>query len=282
MANRVGVCSWSLRPASVDQLVERVVGLGLDRLQLALLPIQRGTHSGWDRAEVARRLRAAGIAAPSGMLEMAGEDYSTPQTIRETGGLRSDEHWPANLDAARDCARLAAFFGMGLVSFHAGFLPHDPDDPLRETMLERLRAVADHFGQEGVRLALETGQETAETLLGVLAELDRPNVGVNFDPANMLLYSMGDPVQALDCLAPHVLQVHIKDASASVEPGQWGSEVPVGTGEVDWEAFCATLDSHGLDCDLMIEREAGDRRLDDIRAARRHLESFGRRGEASA
>jgi sugar phosphate isomerase/epimerase len=275
MTNQLGVCSWSLRPESVADLVQTVADVGLSRVQLALLPVRNDANGEWNRSEVVRALRSAGIAAPSGMLEMAGEDYSTPETIRRTGGVRSDEYWPENLKAVRECARLASFFGMKLVSFHAGFLPHDEGDPLRETMLDRLRAVADHFAEEGVRLALETGQETAETLLGVLAELDREDVGVNFDPANMLLYGMGDPVEALDLLAPHVFQVHVKDACPPSEPGQWGTEVPVGTGAVDWDAFFATLGQHGLDCDLMIEREAGESRLDDIRAAGAHLESLG-------
>ncbi|MDP6520761.1 MAG: sugar phosphate isomerase/epimerase family protein [Planctomycetota bacterium] len=275
MANRIGVCSWSLRPDSAAQLAEQVESLGLDCLQLALSPVRLDRNGGWDRGEVFRQLRARNIAAPSGMLEMLGEDYSTPETIRRTGGLRSDEYWPENLTAARECARLAAFFGMEVVSFHAGFLPHDQGDPLRETMLDRLRAVADHFAEEGVRLALETGQETAQTLLGVLAELERPSVGVNFDPANMLLYGMGDPVQALDCLAPHVLQVHIKDAEEPAAAGEWGREVRVGTGQVDWPEFHATLARHGLTCDLMIEREAGDERLADILAAREQLAGLG-------
>jgi sugar phosphate isomerase/epimerase len=128
------------------------------------------------------------------------------------------------------------------------------------------------FSAEGVRLGLETGQESAETLLAVLEELDVSTVGVNFDPANMLLYGMGDPVEALERLAHRVLQVHVKDALPTRMPGTWGSEVPAGEGAVDWGRFFDVLRAHALDVDLVIEREAGAQRVDDVRAARALVE----------
>ena len=88
----------------------------------------------------------------------------------------------------------------------------------------------------------------------------------------MILYDKGDPVLALDQLAPHVFQVHIKDATKTKQPGTWGAEVPAGTGEVDWSAFFACLRRHNLDVDLMIEREAGEERLKDILTARKLVE----------
>ncbi|MFZ4576545.1 MAG: sugar phosphate isomerase/epimerase family protein, partial [Phycisphaerales bacterium] len=92
-------------------------------------------------------------------------------------------------------------------------------------------------------------------------------VGVNFDPANMILYGMGDPVESLRALMPHVMQVHLKDATPSATPGQWGAEVPLGAGAVDWSSFFATLRAAGYAGDLCIEREAGEQRIEDIRTA---------------
>jgi L-ribulose-5-phosphate 3-epimerase len=94
---------------------------------------------------------------------------------------------------------------------------------------------------------------------------------VNFDPANMLLYGSGDPIEALRLLVPFVKQVHVKDATKSPKPGVWGEEVPVGTGEVNWKAFFKTLREGGFDGDLIIEREAGDNRVGDIRHAKDYL-----------
>lgn len=261
----IGVCSWSLRPSGPRELVERVRAGGLEAVQLFLDPLRTGE---WDERETVRTLAAAGIAVRSGMMATRGEDYSTLDSIRRTGGLRPDEHWPANRSAARENAALARRLGLGLVSFHAGFLPEDPDAPERAVLLERLREVVDVFAAAGVVTALETGQETAETLVGVLEQLDRETAGVNFDPANMILYDQGEPTEALRALGSFVRQVHVKDAVRTRVPGTWGREVRAGTGDVDWERFFEVLQEQGVECDLMIEREAGDDRSGDVRCAR--------------
>lgn len=263
---RIGVCSWSLRPAGPEDLVEKVRFCGLSAVQLALDPVRRGQ---WAEDQTARLLRGAGIEILSGMMAMEGEDYSTLDSIRRTGGVRSDEMWERNLAAARENAQIAHRLGLRLVTFHGGFLPHESASPAdqaeRRTMVERLRELAAVFASWSVRVGLETGQEDAPTLIGVLNDLGKPVVGVNFDPANMILYGMGDPVAALQRLAPWVRQVHIKDARPPKNPGQWGTEVPAGEGEVDWPAFFRAFRAAGLEVDLVIEREAGHSRVDDVR-----------------
>jgi L-ribulose-5-phosphate 3-epimerase len=123
-------------------------------------------------------------------------------------------------------------------------------------------------------LGFETGQETAETLATFLTKLNRPNVGVNFDPANMILYDKGDPIEALRVLGPWLKQCHIKDATRTIQPGAWGAEVPAGTGEVNWPAFFATLKELGYAGNLCIEREAGPQRVADIITARQMVEKL--------
>jgi sugar phosphate isomerase/epimerase len=271
MANimdKLGVCSWSLRPGSPRDLAEKITGLGIRRVQLHLDPVREGA---WRADETAGVLKLANITIASGMMGTKGEDYSTLDTIKQTGGVRPDEHWEANLRAAEGNAVFAARLGVPLVTFHAGFLPHDAGDPLRARMVERLRQIAEVFAARNVRVAFETGQEDADTLLGVLKELnaslpERAKVGVNFDPANMILYGMGDPIEALRKLSPHVKQIHIKDAKPTSKPGTWGREEPAGTGAVDWPRFLEA--AWGLHVDFMIEREAGDTRDKDIATAR--------------
>ncbi|MBM4109283.1 MAG: sugar phosphate isomerase/epimerase [Phycisphaerae bacterium] len=266
---RLGVCSWSLRPSGPEELVAGVRACGLGGVQLALDPLRTGA---WDTARTRRALADARIAVLSGMMAMEGEDYSTLESIRATGGVRPDATWGANLEAARANADLAAGLGLTLVTFHAGFLPHDPADRERGVMLDRLRTLSGVFVARGVGVALETGQESAPTLLAVLRDLGPGVAGVNFDPANMILYGMGDPVEALRLLGPHVRQVHVKDADPSPTPGQWGTERVVGTGAVDWPRFFGTLRGVAPGVDLVIEREAGPTRAEDIRTARALVE----------
>lgn len=264
---RLAACSWSLRPRAPGDLTASVLDCGLDAVQVALDPYRTGRIN--EEADT-NSLFDGGIAPVSGMMAMTGEDYSTLESIRRTGGVRLDEHWAENLAAAGANADLAKSLRLPLVTFHAGFLPHDPRDPERVRMLERVGTIAAAFGSRGIRVGLETGQESAETLLGVLADLQARgvrNIGVNFDPANMILYGMGDPIDALRRLAPHVVQIHIKDAVPTKTLGEWGEEVPVGTGAVDWPAFFGVYHGSGLTCDLVIEREGGDDRVRDVRRA---------------
>lgn len=264
-ANRVGVCSWSLRPRTASELAEALKRLKLRHIQLALDPIREG-RPGWGEIETINALRAAGVTVISGMMGTIGEYYSTLESIARTGGVRPDQHWGGNLRAAQDTARLARRLGLPLVTLHAGFIPHHAG-PERRTMIDRLRSVADQFDACGVRIGFETGQESAETLLEALGELNRPHVGINFDPANMILYGMGDPVDALNKLASRIMQIHIKDAAPTRTPGQWGQEVRTGTGAVNWPSFFAAVRNRGLAADLVIEREAGEAREPDIVAA---------------
>jgi sugar phosphate isomerase/epimerase len=266
--NQIGICSWSLQPDNPATLVELVERTGIQAVQLAMTPLVQD-DSTW--SGTIQHLRDAGIAVLSGMMAPLDEDYTSLETIALTGGIRPDATWEGNLSMARDIAALASESGIDLVSLHAGFMPKDPADPERSVMLDRIGRIVDVFAEEGIEVAFETGQETAETVLELLRVLDRTQACINFDPANMILYGKGDPIDSLRLLVPHVRQVHIKDALPSEQPGSWGTEVPAGTGAVDWSAFLSIVDGMDRPVNLIIEREGGPQRVEDIVAAGRLL-----------
>jgi L-ribulose-5-phosphate 3-epimerase len=271
IAERVAVCSWSLRPSSLDDLLAKLAQTGVGRLQIALDPIRANRGGGW--TDVGRRCADKGVGLVSGMFETVGEDYTTLETIRRTGGVVPDATWGDNWKNIQANAQLARTLGLKLVTFHAGFLPHEPQDPAFAQLQSRLRQIAELFAAHGIALGMETGQETADTLATFLKQLGRKNVGVNFDPANMILYGKGEPAEALKTLAPWVRQCHVKDALRTKTPGTWGEEVPVGTGEVGWQRLLPALTMAGFRGALCIEREAGSARVADIRTAREFLET---------
>lgn len=268
---RLAVCSWSLQPTSPEDLISKLQPTEVTRVQLALDPL-RDDPAGWRRTS--ELLRQAGIGIASGMFGCVGEDYTSMETIRRTGGIAPDATWEQNWKNIQATATIASQLGLKLVTFHAGFLPHEPADPDFAKLKQRLMQTADVFQAQGLALGLETGQETAAVLAEFLRQLNQPNVGVNFDPANMILYDKGDPIEALRQLSPWLRQVHIKDARRTKVPGTWGEEVAAGTGEVDWKQFFATLDQLGFQGDLCIEREAGNQRVADIRTARELVEKL--------
>jgi L-ribulose-5-phosphate 3-epimerase len=265
LTDRLAVCSWSLQPTGPQDLIDKLRGTGVRSLQLALDPLRESPKI-WHDSETL--FRSHGVKVISGMLVCVGEDYSTMESIRLTGGIAPDHTWEENLANFRAGAALAVKFGIKLVTFHAGFLPSDSSDPAFKKMWQRLKAIADIFKAHNLLAGLETGQETAPELAELLRQINHPSLCVNFDPANMISYAKGDPVKALQTLAPWIRHVHIKDAMATKVPGTWGREVPVGTGEVDWRAFFAALKQSTGHMPLAIEREAGSERVADIRAAR--------------
>jgi L-ribulose-5-phosphate 3-epimerase len=262
ITKRLAVCSWSLQASSPRDLVAKLQVAAIARVQLALDPLRSLSE------ETATLLHENGIAIVSGMFGCVGEDYSSLESIRVTGGIAPDSTWPQNLANAHTYADRANQLGLRLVTFHAGFLPHDQTSADFSKMLQRIKKVTDIFAAKNIDIALETGQETAASLATVLQKLACPNLGVNFDPANMILYDQGDPVAALRTLGPWIRQVHIKDAKRTALPGTWGQEVVVGTGDVPWPVFFSTLREINFTGNFVIEREAGEQRLADVCCAR--------------
>ena len=267
MVDRLAVCSWSLEPGTPDELIEKMRAIGIHKMQLRLDLL--ATDPAW--AETGKKMADAGMELIGGMFPAVGEDYSTLESIARTGGVVPDETWPQTWEIVQKIAPIAGELGIGYVMFHAGFLPHEESDPNFEKLLGRVQQVADAFGEVGAKVGMETGQEDAPTLLQFFQHVNRQNVTINFDPANMILYDKGDPVESLRVLSKHLGQVHIKDATRTKEPGTWGDEVVVGTGEVDWPGFFKALEDARYDSYLVIEREAGDDRVGDIRKAKEHL-----------
>lgn len=263
----LSVCSWSLR-ADPFCVAQALSSLGIGQVNLALKPAFLETGAAY--LDAVRRQPWSISAMTIGFFH---EDYTSLESIRATGGIVPDEHWDRNRDMVLRALEITADFGVPYLTLHAGFIEeHDPARAAR--FRDRLAALADAAAGRGVTLLMETGQESADCLRALLEELDRPALGVNFDPANMILYGKGNPVEAVRALGRWIRHVHIKDARAARTPGTWGTEVPWGEGEVGGEAFLNALKEAGYNGALAIERESGDDRLRDIRLAAERLQSY--------
>jgi L-ribulose-5-phosphate 3-epimerase len=259
----IGVCSWSLQVKSVPELKNFMERLGIDVVQIACGDPH---HASWDEGDaMPAAAKAAGFKMSGAMLGFPGEDYTSPATIEKTGGFGDPATRPERLERFQWALARTQELGLADLMLHAGFLP-EPKDPARKPFLDTLTRVADLAKAAGVTVAFETGQESATLLRRTLDDLKCPNLKVNFDPANMLLYDMGDPIRAVELLGPDICSVHVKDAKRPAIPGAWGEEVPLGQGEVDIKRFVHTLKKVGYTGPLVVEREVGDQaaRLRDV------------------
>ena len=185
-----------------------------------------------------------------------GESYADIPTVKKTVGLVPLATRTARLAEMKEIADFARRLGVDVVGLHIGFVPHDAGDPDYREIVAVARDLCDHAATQDQAIHLETGQEPADVLLQFLGDVDRENLFINFDPANMILYGVGEPIEALEKLGPRVRSVHCKDATWSDQPGvTWGAEVPLGEGDVGMEAYLQTLQTIGYSGPLTIERE---------------------------
>jgi len=263
----IGVCSWSLR-TDVAGVVEAMNKLGIDHVHLGIRAALQ--EKGKDFLVTVQKQN---WTISSTMIDFPQEDYSTLESIKATGGIAPDEYWLENQKLFLGAVDVTAKLGVQYLSMHAGFIDESNPDYTKK-FYHRIRILADAADKKGILLLLETGQETAEELRHFLEELDHPAIGVNFDPANMILYDKGNPIEAVRTLARWIKHIHIKDAIRTKKPGTWGSEVPWGDGQVGTEAFLKTLEEIGFEGTLAIERESGDNRFGDIKLAANRLKGF--------
>jgi sugar phosphate isomerase/epimerase len=207
-------------------------------------------------AEFNRRLEELGIKITCVFAGFEGESYADIPTVKRTVGLvprGTRAVRTAELTEISDFARKLLVDAVGV---HLGFIPHEARDADYRELVELSRAICDHCKTNRQTLHLETGQEPVDVLIRFLDDVERDNLFVNFDPANMILYGAGEPLPALAALGSRVRSVHCKDATWSDRPGEtWGREVPLGEGDVNFAEFLNTLMRIGYDGPLTIERE---------------------------
>lgn len=161
------------------------------------------------------------------------------------------------------------------ITTHVGFIPECPTDPTYPALIETLREIAEYCRQNGQEFWFETGQETPITLLRTIDDIGTGNLGINLDPANLLLYGKANPVDALDVFGRYVRGVHAKDGEYPTNGRQLGQEKPLGVGRVNFPAFIAKLKTYGYTGALTIEREiTGDQQVADIKAGKQFLEDI--------
>jgi L-ribulose-5-phosphate 3-epimerase len=266
----IGVCSWSLQVTSVPELKGFLDRLGIDVVQIACGDPH---HASWNEGDgLPAAAKAAGFRMSGAMLGFPGEDYTTPQHIERTGGFGDPATRPERLERFQWGLRRTQELGLTDIMLHAGFIPEIGAEG-RRAFLDTLANVADLAANAGIVVAFETGQESSTLLRRTLDDLKCPNLKVNFDPANMLLYDKDDPIRAVELLAPDIRSVHVKDANRPTVKGAWGAEVPLGTGQTNTKLFVQTLQKVGYRGALCIEREVGtqEERYRDIEHAVRFL-----------
>jgi sugar phosphate isomerase/epimerase len=177
-------------------------------------------------------------------------------------GLDVAENLEARIDHVRQTMSLSFDLGPRLAIVQAGRIPEEEAAPGRTLLRESLLALSQHGDRTGVVLALETGLESGDTLVKFLDTFDTGGLGVNFDPANLVMHGF-DPYASVRALHRRVVHVHAKDAR-SASASRASAEVPLGHGDIEWMRLVSLLQEIEYRGWLTIERESGDRRVADV------------------
>lgn len=189
-------------------------------------------------------------------------------------GLNVEAYRQSRVDYVKKAATFAAEVGIEDIIIHAGFVPNNPFAPEYATMCAAVYNVAYHCKSIGLNLLFETGGESPITLLRLIEDVGTGNLYINLDPANILMYGYGNPVDAVDVFGKYVRNLHGKDGCIPTNPRKLGPETPIGKGMVDFKAMLKKLHALGYDRYITIEREGGTSIDDDIVSARKYLENI--------
>ena len=268
----IGIVFWAGR----DHLAE-LRALGVQSGQLGLggdAPLTSAAAVEWREAIADAKFSIATV-----ICAYTGEDYADIPTVQRTVGFIPPATREIREQRTLDACDFAAALGVKSIACHVGFVPENRSNPDYLAVRGMVRRICERAEKHGQTFALETGQESAEALLHFLNDTGCPNLKVNFDPANMILYGSGDPIEAFEKLAPYVVSVHAKDGDgpASDRPGALGIERPLGQGSVGIPRFIEALKRAGFQGSIHVEREIEDQaqRLADLGMGVRLLKSLG-------
>lgn len=197
-------------------------------------------------------------------------------------GFEIEAECPERIEKTKKIIDLAKEFGTNVVTTHIGVIPADENNPTFKVMLNALTECGIYAKSQGVTLAIETGPEIAPTLFNFVSKT-KGGVGVNLDPANFIMVTDQDPTEAVYLLKDYIVHTHLKDgvmlkksdpkeiydcfAEGGIESlnvADYFEETPIGKGNVDFVKYLSALKEIGFDGFLTVEREAGDKPIEDI------------------
>lgn len=257
----------------IEQEIKKVHDLGMTSCQLCCWD---NTYCTDENAEIVKMATAKyGVEVSTYWCGWSGpkvwDFYEGPVTL----GLVPEDYRYARIQELKEGSDFAKKIGVENVATHVGFLPETPNTREYHSLVCALRDLAEHIKANGQYFLFETGQETPVTLRRTIEDIGTGNLGINLDPANLILYGKANPVDALEVFGEYVRDIHGKDGCYPTDGKNLGKETPLGEGKVNYPAFVAKLKEIGYDGPITIEREiSGDKQIEDIKMAKNLLEQL--------
>ena len=189
---------------------------------------------------------------------------------------------PRRVEKSKRIMDLAKDLNTKVVTTHIGVIPEDPNHERWQVLQEACEQLGEYADIVGAYFAIETGPETSAVLKNFLDSLNSSGVRINMDPANLVMVTGDDPVQAVYRLKDYIVHTHAKDGvmlhkgnpeviygliEEEIKRGADFKEVPLGEGDVPFPVYLKALQEIGYQGFLTVEREVGENPEKDIRRA---------------
>jgi sugar phosphate isomerase/epimerase len=270
MSNEIGVMVQLKEDGPCFQEVQK---FGLDHCQL--VSWEPGLWTEERANDVRREYEKCGINVNALWAGWSGPAEWNLVEGPETLGLVPREYRAKRVEELKRAGEFARQVGLAAVITHLGFLPVNPRDELFFEVVEAVREVAQYMNDLGVEFWFETGQEPPVVMLRLIEAVGLSNLGVNLDPANLIMYGFANPVDSLLVFGKYVREVHAKDGKYPTDPMQLGEETKIGSGHVCFPELIRRLKEIGFKGQFIIEREiSGDEQRRDIVDAILYLREY--------
>ncbi len=258
MKNELGLLIKLDRQENIENLLRRVVDLGFKSCQISTYVPSLYTRETADLINT--YCGEYGLSVSLWWAGWPGTHHWNFVGGPASVGIVPVAYRKERCEIMKQASDFCKLIGVDRIATHAGFIPEDLHDPLYVSLVEDLKDVAAYCKKNRQLFCFETGQETPVTLLRTIQDIGYDNVGINLDPANLVMYGKGNAVDSLKVLGRYLFGVHIKDGRYPTDGKELGIEVPVGQGDVEMPRLLAVIESLGYDGPLTIEIEL-DRRM---------------------
>jgi sugar phosphate isomerase/epimerase len=273
---KIGVMLESFRKG-LDGGLKAASELGADGIQIYVTAGE--THF--------EKLKGANLASFKKKLKDYGLEVSALCGDFGGHGFQIAEFNPKRIEDTKRVIELAIELGTKIVTTHIGVIPSEKSNPRYKVMADACEKIGVFAEDKDAVIAIETGPERALILKNFIGDIGlRKGIGVNFDPANLVMVCQEDIPKAVKTLAPFIVHTHAKDGvnlkpvdaeklyGSFVDGGIEGfnaadyiKEVPLGEGGVDFDSYLKALSGIGYNAYLTIEREVGENPMGDIKKA---------------
>ena len=262
MRNRIGVI-YQMHHL-LEEGPEKLFNLGVECIQLQSFEPEKFTK---ENAEKVLELLDGKVEISSFWCGWSGPQIWGLHNGPSTLGIVPEAYRSMRVKELCKGADFAKMLGVTEMATHLGFVPEYPMTDAYRGVFCAVKTIADYCESLGIHFNFETGQETPPTLMRLVQDLDTEYVGINLDPANLITYGKGNPIDALDIFGDRIRGVHVKDGVyASGDFHKHGQQTFIGEGAVNFPVFLPKLIKQGYKGDLYIEREiTGEQQMIDIK-----------------